>query len=781
MADKGNRKQGGSEEKRTVLQLAPVKYAITLYYLGQNYVKREDQKYRCKYEFQEYVGNTGNSLETLPRPLPNVVGGNAPDEDSRKAATPQDGLKNPTHDKIYRVLVTDNHTLAESDSVLLGSPNGDNRSRPQYYRLANRKWMRDVIPAAPFRVIVRKYQGPAGSEEQIDLDETLKVLLEIKDPLEEYAIHAGPANGPVKECLKDFFKKYNRTDADPNQGDDNILTHFKGYRKPSDSLPGVRPANVIKRADHIAPPTPETVTADALTVGQLKRPKFSSKKTCWAKFDLTTIQMQDGGKQVKIGMADFAFRPMPIGGDNYRFLLWLTDGSEKDIRDTKINGADVVLLDHARQAIPKPRAYCCGRMVVWRRVDIRLLLTANRLPAGNINWNTVRSYYRHVFTEINGPIQTNTLPLAGWRQSLIDVFNGGNATGDYGNLDNFRPAGSNPGDANYNNIYNQGLFPPFMMPPPAANAKGMGDVMNLCNDILKKAVGALAPVQNPPLTAKKRNIERTGEGIYMLYAKDNTGNLLGFWGGDGKLLVGEHTGVFAAETNETTSHEMAHGFFMRHSHTNTQRRWDATNNRWVSFNVTYTPAAGAGKTIQLVDLRNNCFPEDHDQEYGFKCIMTYLQEEQFCAACALTLRFADRVEIQKRSRFQDRLMKGFFEDANNPANTAKIVQMAWDPAHPNNLTLNETIPNLAHNHTMYLMAVGPERQFRAWAANQEGRANISCAHKTPANLWRSSNTSVLTVRVIDPLCIEVKGKHAGNATVTYSRNGQSVTAAITVT
>ena len=65
MADKGNRKQGGSEEKRTVLQLAPVKYAITLYYLGQNYVKREEQKYRCKYEFQEYVGNVGNSLETL--------------------------------------------------------------------------------------------------------------------------------------------------------------------------------------------------------------------------------------------------------------------------------------------------------------------------------------------------------------------------------------------------------------------------------------------------------------------------------------------------------------------------------------------------------------------------------------------------------------------------------------------------------------------------------------------------------------------------------------------
>lgn len=778
MPDKGIKKQNGQTEKCTVLRLTPVKFSISLNYLGESYVKRDENKYRCKFQLQS---NNGNSLETLPRRITNIVSGDAVDEDSRKAATPQGGLKNPTNDTIYRVLVTDNHTLAENDWKLLGRPNGDNMSRPKYYKLHNRKWMRDVRPAAPFRVIIRQFQGLDGSEEQVDLSKKYKVLLEIKDPVEETGQHAGPNHGPVKEFQKDFFKKYNRTDADPNVGDDNILTSFKGFRKPSDSNTGVMPATVIRRADYVAPPTPETVTAEALSFNKLKMAKLCSGKKYWAKLEVKNIELVDGEKKVKIGIADFALRPLPIGGDNYRFLLWLVDDADKDIRTTKINGADVVLLDDEKNVIPAPRAYCSGRFVIWRKVDIRLLLTSNGLAAGDINWNTVRSYYRHVFTEINGPVETRALPLAGWRQSLIDVFNNGNATGDYANMDNFRPAGSAPGDGNYNNIYNQGLFPPFMLPPPDAKKKSSTDAQNLCNDILKKAVSALDPVQNPPLTAKKRNIERTGEGIYMLYSKCNAGGLLGCWLGNGKLFVAEHTGAYAGETNETTTHEMAHGFFMRHAHTNSQKRWDATNQEWVTFNVTYTPAGGAATAIQLINPKENCFPEDHDQEYAFKCTMSYLEEEQFCGMCALTLRFADRVEIQKKSRFQDRIMRGFFEDSTTPANTAKIVYLEYNNATPNNLVLKETIPSLTHNNTMYLMAVGPERRYTAAGAAQRGRVNLSCAHKNPASLWKSSNTSVLTIKVIGTICIEIKGKTAGTATVTYSRNGKSATAVITVT
>jgi len=777
MAEKGTKRQEGKTEERTVLVLTPVKYAISLQYLGEKYVKRDDKKYRCRYILKT---DAGASLEALPQCMENMVTGLVVDKDSEDASTPQGGIKNPSADTVYRLLITDNHTLAESDARLLGnsgSPNGNTVSKPAYYKRNNRKWMKDVQPAAPFRVIIRKFHGFDGKEEQVDLEDTLKVVIEVKDPVEETAVYAPSDDDAVENCLDAFFKKYNRTDADPSEGDDNCLDFFKGLRKPSNSKPGVQASKVIKAAPYIKPPTLDTAKDD-----DLEFKKISSKgnyKTMWVKLDVNNEKLTDGGKEIKVGVSDFVFNPLPIGGDNYRFLLWLTDKGGKDVRDTKVNGADVYLLDDKKADIPKPRAYCTGRIVIWRKIDIRLLLTANTLPAADINWGTVKGYYEHTFTEINGPIETIALPLTGWRQSIIDVFNGGAATGDYGNTDNFWPTGTNPGDPTYNDIYSVGMFPAFMLPRPG---NATTDLRNLCNDILKKAVEALDPVQNPALTAEDRNITRTGEGIYMLYARCNAGGLLGVWLGNGKLMVGEHTGAYAGETNETTTHEMAHGFFLRHSNTTTQRRWNAGTNSWVPFVVQYETAGAASTTnISLIDPKWNCFPQDHDQYYAFKCTMSYLQEQQFCAICALTLRFFDRIEVQKKSRFEDRIMEGFFEDPNDPNNEATIVYLEYNGAHPNNLNLKEDIPNLAKNHEMYILAVGPEEQYTAAGAASRGRVNISCAHKNPSSLWKTSNSTVLGISMVGDLCVKIRGKKTGTASLTYSRNGKSVSANITVT
>lgn len=780
MAEKGSRKQDGTKEKVAVLNLAPVTYRISLHYLGEKYVKRDEKKYRCRYELRK---DDGTSLETLPRDIANVVAGEGADDVCVQAATPQGGLKNPTTDEVYRIVVTDNHTLSENDWRLLGddgSPNGDKVSKPDYYKRKNRKWMKDVQPAVPFRIVVRKYQGEQSFEEQIDLDANVRVALEIKDPAEETAIHAAGDNDAVKKFHADFFKKYNRTDLDPTQGDDNCLDYFKGLRKPSDSKPGVKASKLIKDAQFIQSPTPDTVNEGALEFGKIK--SKGAYKGMMVKFTPKVVEVEEEGKKVKIGVSDFVFNPLPVGGDNYRFLLQLIDKSGKDIRDTKVNGAGARLLDGGYSAIPRPRAYCTGRFVVWRKVDIRLLLTANMLPAANINWDTIKGYYRHAFTEIGGPVETRALPLAGWRQSLIDVFNGGAATGDYADMDNFRPAGKNKGDPEYNDIYKLGLFPASLFPNPAGITSTQAQ--NLCNDILKKAVQGLPPVQNPPLTADKRNIKGTGEGIYMLYAKCNGGGLLGCWMGDGKLFVAEHTGANAGETNETTAHEMAHGLFLRHANTATQQRWDSTNGEWVNFVVGYLAAGDAidkVKEIQLVDPKSNCFPPDHDQHYSFKCIMTYLQEQHFCGECALTLRFYDRLKVQDKSRFQDRIMEGFFDDKKSPANGAKIV-FADDSlsANPNIVVLKEDIPDVTKGNEIHLMAVGPEREYVAAGANRKGRINLSCAHKKPASLWSSSNTGVASIKVVGDICVSVKGKKAGSAVVTYSSNGKRASAVITV-
>ncbi|MRR37590.1 hypothetical protein EG829_23630, partial [bacterium] len=393
MADKGTNPFPGVEEQYVVVGLKPVKYSITLHYLGEKYVKRDDKTYRCRYELKK---DAGDSLEGLPRIMPNVVSGESPaDDDSRNAAVPELGLKNPTGDEVYRILVTDNHTLPEVDARLLGntgSPNGDKVSRPEYYRRGNRKWIKDVQPAVPFRVIVRKFQGARGEEVQVDLDTRLKVVIGVKDPVEETAVHAAGDDDAVKNFLKDFFRKYNRTDADPTEGDDNCLDYFQGHRKPSDSKPGIQASRVIREAPYIAPPSPGIAVPEALQFKQISAK--GAYKTQLVKFDLKAVELEDGGRKVKIGIADFVFNPLPIGGDNYRFLLTLTDGSGTDIRDTKSNGADVEILDDKKAPIPAPRAYCTGRFVMWRRLDVRLMLTANMLAAADIDWDKVRGYYK---------------------------------------------------------------------------------------------------------------------------------------------------------------------------------------------------------------------------------------------------------------------------------------------------------------------------------------------------------------------------------------------------
>jgi len=39
MADKGNKERAGTEKKYTILKLTPVKYKISLHYLGEKYVR----------------------------------------------------------------------------------------------------------------------------------------------------------------------------------------------------------------------------------------------------------------------------------------------------------------------------------------------------------------------------------------------------------------------------------------------------------------------------------------------------------------------------------------------------------------------------------------------------------------------------------------------------------------------------------------------------------------------------------------------------------------------
>ncbi|HQJ09775.1 MAG TPA: hypothetical protein PLF54_12280, partial [Deltaproteobacteria bacterium] len=107
------------------MSLHTVRYQISLHYLGEGYVRRDEQRYRCRFELKE---DGAESLESLPHVIPNVVSGTEPpDPAAVEAAMPGSESVNPPADTVYRLVITDNHTLPEVDAGLLGntgSPNG---------------------------------------------------------------------------------------------------------------------------------------------------------------------------------------------------------------------------------------------------------------------------------------------------------------------------------------------------------------------------------------------------------------------------------------------------------------------------------------------------------------------------------------------------------------------------------------------------------------------------------------------------------------------------------
>ena len=85
----------------------------------------------------------------------------------------------------------------------------------------------------------------------------------------------------------------------------------------------------------------------------------------------------------------------------------------------------------------------------------------------------------------------------------------------------------------------------------------------------------------------------------------------------------------------TCAHEFGHVKSLRHAHTNALPVW----------------YIGPGAPVQtlLVDPNNNNQPLDHDSKDAFACLMSYTRpiNAEPCGFCALSMRFYDRVEIQK--------------------------------------------------------------------------------------------------------------------------------------
>jgi hypothetical protein len=163
------------------------------------------------------------------------------------------------------------------------------------------------------------------------------------------------------------------------------------------------------------PPSPTTATVPftdlgAATANGDMNAEFAVKRD---------VEEQVGKAKFKVGVVDFAFRPRhPVGGDNYRFLVSLVDGTGKDVRETKENGREVELLGLNGEVIPKPLAYATGRFILWKRMFIKLVVLVNEASQGAIDWGFIRSVYHKSFLDVVPPSNTDGIAPGAARGSV---------------------------------------------------------------------------------------------------------------------------------------------------------------------------------------------------------------------------------------------------------------------------------------------------------------------------------------------------------------------------
>jgi hypothetical protein len=788
--------QPGKSEARTVLQLEPVRYVMNLVYLNDTRIKHkktDPNAYRCKFALHE---NT-TAINDLVAEIPNIVGPNDKDEADDKAAKPAEkggDYTAPKKDTMYRLLVTDNHGMRASETNLLGD-DGDNESRVENYRKVDGdkpSWFPDVRPAVPFRVVVRRFTGRAPE----DIIPGLKVVVEIKDPVEEFE----KDDTNRKKFLQKFFDKYNREDKVPDPGDDNANNWFgpakpdgNGMRTPSYKHPGVVATEVLKTMPYKdkpkldkPEPLPQQLEFSELT-------DAAAHGAYNAEFALTEVEEERFGKKIKVGVADFVFYPYPASGDNFRFLLTLVNAAGKDVREDDgpdNNNSFATLEDNDQRPIAKPRAYTTGRIVLWRRTYIRLVVLVNNRTKADINWAEVQRIYRTAFYEVVPPSNASgyrTLTVAGWIEELKKFLTDPQETAVLNWI------AAQPGPVQ-NNFYNAWFVPPQFWqesdPQTVPPDQKFGPLrthgwlkarikQTVTQSILKRTC-AIDPKIDAPQDSPGQTDKQEGLFAVLIKAFHKEQTIAGSYLGDRMFIL--CTNSSAAVTN-TTAHEMGHTFYLRHS--NTTKRND----------LYFTPhGGGAVKKLWMIDPTSNCQSEDHDQADAYDCLQSYTRalDATPCGVCALTLRFYDRVKLQSRERFGKQIMEGLGDVTIYPGKRANTParKWHWDVRETAVVSGAAQLPDLKVDEEMDIVALGPEETFAAKGTKDKiGRTNMSCNGDT-TKIWRQmpagGTSGAVQIRAYpdgpddSPNRIRLKGKHVGKVTIMYSNMGRTAQADIEI-
>jgi hypothetical protein len=770
----------GAATRRRVSRLVPVEYQLSLVYLGDTRIQpRMDQDpspnmtmpppYRCRYQLLEHTGADGAERSVAPlTPIPNVVreaDTTADDTAAAKFFGAGGTAVNPPNDKVYKIMITDNHGTRAAENLDLLGDNGDTNSNPSYYQ--TRGWLGDVIPAVPFRIVVRRVIGA----QQFDVAAGLKVTVQVKDAKEEVAQN----DGRRRQFLDDFFKKYNRVTGTATAGDDNMLDRFAMNsdlaREPNQH--GFNATKVLRKLTYAAQPVIDTSSA-ALAQQQwsdTSAAPASGRATRAAEF---TLELKDettlDGRTVKVGVADFVFTPWPGGGDNHRFLLGLFKGSD-DIRDTRDEGRTVRLVDDQRTAIAKPRNYVTPRFVIWRKIEYALCVLANNLGEDALNWNDIIAMYRKCFVEVARPLRFHRLSRQAWRDLLRAKIP--------------QNAGTTPifnDDAHWTDAaYSTSFYPAALQALPELagpnNAAGNPTGRNARNTVvecMKTAVAnACTALGLPnPAAGDSQSKQNDPHGAFMFVCHDaSPTTVLGSYDGDRMFWFCRPAANPVPNATSTGAHEFAHLRSIRHA---------ITEDRQYNF----TPLGAAAKTLYLFNPRNgNIFHHDHDGRDAMACLQAYTRplNAEPCGFCALCLRFYDRTAIQRAANYKSEIDQRF--------GPAILAQITGGGAGNTLVECTGGNLNLAVGATLDLVALGPETNYTDRGGNNaDGRLNLTWYRPQPitgngfANWTKQNNRCNWSIQRDGTagVCVRLTGASAGACRMDYTFAGATVSVTITV-
>lgn len=529
------------------------KYKLKLTFMGTDHVAH-DAHYQCTFDLQD---------------------------DSNSDVAAGDEL---TADA-YRVLTHDNHALRDADDGLLGG-GGDNTSKPKNYEANN--WTRDIRPAVAFRVEVQQLRN--GQRTRLPPDR-FYVRWEVEDVEEEYA-RWDDAMAPdrPKTWLEKFFKHFQRNRGNgASKENDNCPKDFGGAR---DVDKKIDPARVLYETPFRTVRPQPLASAGALQTRSLLMP-----------------ETDDSGQP--IGVSDVIFFPPPIGGDNYRFKLTVTDELGTPL---PLDGDEDQLTT--------------GVFTLWRKTTIDLLVTFDNVDTNYIKWDDVRAAYRAAFVEVEGPRQIKKYNEANWKRVVRDYF--------------INTVKADAAKVNDDARYDYANF--FLPDLSGANADWCwthGEA--LAKIFLQEGYDDTG--RTSPRDDDRQN-DTPGLNVFLCEDLHRTSTALGMYLGEREFFM-----VTRGDGTVTFTHEMGHALYLRHA----LIRFDTSNN------VTD-------------DLFNDNWL-DHDQGDAVVCAMAYENdyygangakkrasgavEWHFCSVCALTLRFYDRVAMSDKKAYRDLIYSTF--------------------------------------------------------------------------------------------------------------------------